>query len=401
MRTYEGMRLPPTTDPHTRNELLKVDKFLRALGPALRFAIEQGNQPRAVISGGSGPGGSSGSGGTTGDHNHSDVGQGGKIIGTPFSSILLYGQFGLNTQAASGFAPVLVDLKGISNTAIPLAVRRWGSAHIGPLIAAYDESGVLVFQFNVDATTYANIIIGGTGHSGSIGLADGATGYIGYFFPTVLSNDHSWVFPDEDGDVLLDYAIQTVGNKTLAITNLLQSNTVSSGVSFSDVNTASKQLRMILSPCTAGTNNALSFACTASRTYSFPNVTGQVVAVGNDPSPVAAGALGKEDLTAQAAAVAATNLTNGGLSGFYNVQYDLEVTTLQAGVGTVEMQVTYTDHIGATTQVGAAPLTLQALGRQRGCFQVWLNSGELGYQTNVVTQALARYALHVRVIYLG
>lgn len=140
---------------------------------------------------------------------------------------------------------------------------------------------------------------------------------------------------------------------------------------------------------------------TANRTQLLFNMTGTHPLVGDDPPAVAAGAMGKVDSTAQAAAVASTNLTNGALAGMYAVEYTLLVTTADAAAGTIQFSTGYTDTLGATTQVGVA-LSLIATGRQTGRFIAQLASGELSYLTTLTgIIGAARYALYVRVVYLG
>jgi hypothetical protein len=125
------------------------------------------------------------------------------------------------------------------------------------------------------------------------------------------------------------------------------------------------------------------------------------VIVGDDPPAVAAGNLGKVDLTAQAAGIGATNLSSTPPAGYYVVSYTLLVTTLDLTAGTIQFQINYTDTLGATTQAGAA-LILTATGRQTGEFQVQVASGDISYQTNVVGAVnAARYALFVRTTFYG
>lgn len=110
---------------------------------------------------------------------------------------------------------------------------------------------------------------------------------------------------------------------------------------------------------------------------------------------------GAVDSTGLAAAVGATTLYTPPAAGYYVVHWTLEITTLDATAGTMQFQVNYTDDIGATNQVGAA-LLLTAQGRDRGTFQVYVASGAITYQTNLVGAVNnARYALRVRLESLG
>jgi hypothetical protein len=105
------------------------------------------------------------------------------------------------------------------------------------------------------------------------------------------------------------------------------------------------------------------------------------------------------DRTAQVAAIGATTLAS--TAGYYAIHYTLEDTTADLAAGTIQFQVNYTDDIGATTQAGAA-LALTATGRDRGSFEVYLASGNLQYQTNLVGLiGTAAYALRVRAEYMG
>lgn len=144
---------------------------------------------------------------------------------------------------------------------------------------------------------------------------------------------------------------------------------------------------------------------TANRTQLLLNMTGTHPLVGDDPPAVAAGAMGKVDSTGLGATglgVPLTNLTSGALAGMYLVDYTLIVTTADVTAGTINFQASYTDTLAATNQADALPLALNATGRQRGQFVVQLASAELSYQTNLTgILATARYALYVRVIYLG
>jgi hypothetical protein len=163
---------------------------------------------------------------------------------------------------------------------------------------------------------------------------------------------------------------------------------------------STKRVYFDVSGITTATDRTLTVQ-DANGTIALLSSRGDYVTVGNDPPAVAAGAMGKVDLTAQAAAIGSTNLTNGAAVGYYRVSYYLEDTTSDVTAGTIQFGIAYTDDIGATTQAGAA-LALTATGRDRGAFQVYLVSGELSYSTTLVGLiGAARYALHVRVEFLG
>jgi hypothetical protein len=111
---------------------------------------------------------------------------------------------------------------------------------------------------------------------------------------------------------------------------------------------------------------------------------------------------GAVNATAQAAAIGATTLYAAPAAGYYVFHYTLEVTTADATAGTIQVQVNYMDDVGATNQTGVA-LVLTATGRDRGSFQVYANAAQnIQYQTNVTGAVnAARYALRVRLVYLG
>jgi hypothetical protein len=160
---------------------------------------------------------------------------------------------------------------------------------------------------------------------------------------------------------------------------------------FYDFTTTTKKLGIDASGITAATT----------RYWGALDVSGANVLSGDQAPAVSAGRMGKVDATAQGAAIGATNLTNGAKVGYYVVHYTIEDTTADVTAGTIQFQIGYTDDIGATTQVGAA-MAMTAVGRDRGSFQVYLASGELSYQTNLVgIFGAAKYALRVRVVFLG
>lgn len=80
------------------------------------------------------------------------------------------------------------------------------------------------------------------------------------------------LFPATGGTMLTSLnTVSPVANKTFNSTNVLQCNSASSGVSFSDSGTASKRLRVITSSAVG--NNAIAIKSTAARTYTTPDVT--------------------------------------------------------------------------------------------------------------------------------
>lgn len=86
------------------------------------------------------------------------------------------------------------------------------------------------------------------------------------------STNPTLLFPSAGGTLLTSLnTVSPVANKTFNSTNVLQCNSASSGVSFSDSGTASKRLRVITSSAVG--NNAIAIKSTAGRTYTAPDVT--------------------------------------------------------------------------------------------------------------------------------
>ncbi len=99
-------------------------------------------------------------------------------------------------------------------------------------------------------------------------------------------------------------------------------------------------------------------------------------------------------LTAQAAAIGATNFTNANVAGLYDIVAYLEVTTLDATAGSIALVIGFTDDVGATT-ISIASIALTATGRYPAArLAVRLASGNITYAVNV-TGAVnnARFAL--------
>jgi hypothetical protein len=158
----------------------------------------------------------------------------------------------------------------------------------------------------------------------------------------------------------------------------------------SDDGDATKKLALEVSAITAGTT----------RTASAPNVPGLLVLAGNGADPPAAGAIGKVNRTAQVADIASTKLTDTTPAGLYVVSCALECTTADGAAGSVIVTFSWTDDVGATTQVLTQVLT--ATGRQTLTFTVYLASGNITYAvTHTVGYGTSQYALRVRAGFTG
>jgi hypothetical protein len=201
------------------------------------------------------------------------------------------------------------------------------------------------------------------------------------------------------GDFVITVGTQTLANKTLSSTCLLIASTASTGVSFQDTTTSSKKLRVVLSGAVG--NNSFTFTNTAARNYGFGDLTGNVVTVGDQAPAVSAGRLGKIDLTAQAADIGSTNLSNTPPAGIYEVEVLLVVTASDAGAGTATVTIGWTDVLGATTDATVTK-ALTTTGRSKATIPMQVNSGNITYTvTGGGTYGTARYALYIRIISLG
>lgn len=99
-------------------------------------------------------------------------------------------------------------------------------------------------------------------------------------------------------------------------------------------------------------------------------------------------------LTAQAADITTTNITNGNVAGTYRVSYDLLDTTADATAGVVTLTLAYTDAAGSTTNTTTQVLT--GLGRSSGSVYIQLASGSISYATSHTGLfGTAKYALYI------
>lgn len=211
-----------------------------------------------------------------------------------------------------------------------------------------------------------------------------------------LTGNRFYSFPDGSGQVVIGgVAAVLVG----AATSTFTSNTAGSGASFSDLTVTSKKLRFVLSGAVG--SNSITLANTAARNYGLGNLAGNIVIVGDDPPAVASGALGKEDLTAQAADITSVNLSNTPPAGLYMVEAYLVCTALDAGAGTATLTLGWTDVLGATTDATVTK-ALTSTGRSKAIIPMQVSSGNITYTiTGGGTYGTARYALYLRVLALG
>lgn len=259
-------------------------------------------------------------------------------------------------------------------------------------LAWFDKDGNLtvpnIVSTNPSGITRIAIDSSGT-FTGTGLILDDGSGFLYQIGSTgSLAADVILTLPTSDGQLVSNLGVVTLTNKTLGSTTKIQCGSGATRAFFVKDTSTTVGFRFETTDLSAA------------RVYRVQNLTGTIPLVGDDPPAVAVGAMGKVDLTAQTTAIGSTNLTNGGLTGIYKVDYVLSVTTADVGAGSVQFQIGYTDRVGATTQAGAT-LALTATGRQQGSFTLYLNSGELSYLTNVVTIGSAQWAIDARVTYLG
>ncbi len=143
--------------------------------------------------------------------------------------------------------------------------------------------------------------------------------------------------------------------------------------------------------------SGITAATTRSRRYLDTSGSGVVVGSAGTGSAF----LDVKNLTGQSAAIGATNLVNGGPTGQYLIFWNLGITTTDGTAGTVQVQINYTDDVGATNQTGTA-VALTGSNRDDAGAIFYLASGNVTFQTNVVGAVnAARYALRIRCMYLG
>jgi len=151
----------------------------------------------------------------------------------------------------------------------------------------------------------------------------------------------------------------------------------------------------------------LAFECSAitsttTRTMTVLNLSGAPVVVGDDPPAVAAGSLGKVDLTAQTADITTTNLSNTPPAGVYEVEVYLLCTTADVTAGSLTVTLGWTDGVGATTSTPITAFTLAATGRTSGRQLMQVASGNITYAVAITGgYGTSQFAVYVRTVALG
>jgi hypothetical protein len=310
--------------------------------------------------------------------------------------------------------------------------------------------------FNQQITAIIGLLAGSPGNAGTLGVHTGSAGANDFVGLTSLASTlRSQVLQDASGTLALLEAAQTFtttqtiqpatdvvalklkANATGAV-NLLEGYDNSGALMLAVPETGVLYVNgLTFYPSTpVGTGNGVSFAAatlTGSRTATFPDATGTVclltatqtltnktisrlqtattvkgtpVIAGDNTGATTANLMSKLALTAQAAAIAATNITDTCPAGLYRVTYYLETTTAQVGDGTIAFKIAYTDRVGATTQTTAATLSLAATTTGTtalsGSFVFYMASGNCQYSTVLTgAQTNSRYSVDARCEYLG
>ena len=274
----------------------------------------------------------------------------------------------------------------------------------GALLArvADNESITGSWDFNSDNDGFLRVLSqdSGGGYDGVGLLVTDSVNMVKLAVNALQSADGQLRFPDcSAADLILLGSTETVTvqNKIMATGTKLRVNATGTNCVFQDASSSTKQMGLDISAITAG----------STRAYSGLNLTGAIPLVGNDPPAVAAGALGKVDLTAQAAAIGATNLSSTPPAGLYRVDVYAVCTTAQAAI-TLDVNIAWTDTLGATNRNVTAepgstafPLLMTGTGRASASLLCQVASGDIAYSTVCAGLTTGRYALYIRVMSLG
>lgn len=255
-----------------------------------------------------------------------------------------------------------------------------------------DNGGLLLIEANL-----------GSGGGPFVKFRDTGTGNSLLLQAPNLAGSTTLSLPDTTDTLVARNTTETLAQKTLAISCKLICDSILSGGSFVDTGDNTKVFRVITSGSSTGVRSAIAFINTVATTYTaMKDLSGNIPVVGDDPPAVAAGALGKVDLTAQTANIGTTNLSSTPPAGFYEVEVILMCTTSAVGAGTLAVVVGWTDNVGATTNTVITGFILTATGRTTGRALLRVASGDITYAVTVTgIYSTAAYAVYVRVIALG
>lgn len=439
MKNYEGMKLPAAVDRTVRNELLKVDKYLRQSSVVLAKLARATNYPSVIVqSTVPGPGGA----GNLPDHTHARTGQGGSVLGDVFSTMTAAGQwvFTVNGQPGIKFGNVDGATSVVEfHSGLARAIMSWrdNNNSLGPPLQTVDYIGCPGARFYP--------------------YKDG-----GGQFDTAYGQDvvDAWVMICNEGITYSFYTNNGAGQPSFLrcqwqgngdfdnygrVAIRKSSATGPSTIELRLERTgAGSQYMAFRANATIGTSHTYIFPGTlasgiwnvaasgATGTISMLTATRGAILRGNSTPAWGVLALGaadtflrsdgtdlvqtedlaksgaaKVDLTGQTAAIGTTNLVaSGHTAGVYRVSVVALCTTASgSGSPTLDVTIGWTDNVGAATALAVTGLSLSATAAGGKTGSVILRStgaAAITYATTVNSASGSpQYALYTRVERLG
>jgi len=393
MRTFPNFRLNAFKDSDERGEVKKVIDHLRQVSGALSRSVFPGTQPAANPV-------STSSGSTLPAPLPGDMLYGGVLNW----SKLAIGTDGYLLQVASGSPawgglPVHDHSNAAQGGNIPET-----SITDGTLLARVAGNEVITgaWEFGNSGSQYVQVDSADGGIFDGLGLLiQGGTG----FKAKLCGNstqvaDIDVILPATDGNLIGVNDTATVSNKTMAASTKIRCNT-STGTTFQDNSSTTKQMRFDVSGITAG----------STRSNKWIDTAGSIVLTGNTTS--ASGVLGISDLTAQTGSITSTVLLTGNSTsaGFYRVACYMATTTAGTIGDVVKMTVTSNDGAAHTTDLVLWPASQTApttpiLNHDLGTLNFasfgraelyCAASQNIAFTTTVTKTGTPQYAIHVRI----
>jgi hypothetical protein len=283
-------------------------------------------------------------------------------------------------------------------TALTITGTNLTSANV---INVTDYNGVASFRMKFNGPIYlcdsdgssANEVV--RFYKGSI---DDAGSFYGSFTTGSLTANRSISFPDISGQMVLAAGAQTIQGKTF------------SSATANYINVSAMRFRKD----TSSTTDYFVFGsagATGARTLTLPDTTGNVSISGNTTvagaGTAAAGAMGKLDVTAQAASIGTTTLVTGnaGSVGMFRVSVATTCSTAGADKDTIKHTIGWTTAGVARTQVSATIDLDNTANQQNVVYTLYADASTNITLTTTYTQvggaADGKYDLHSRVTFLG
>ena len=189
--------------------------------------------------------------------------------------------------------------------------------------------------------------------------------------------------PNFDGTIATIATAQTLSDKTLDTSNILQVTSSGTGAHFADSTTATKKLYIQTS---GGSGNNLFDIKGAGRSYEFPNISGVMLE-----------RIGQVDLTGQTASLGPTNMTAPTFASVYPIWVYAKCTTAGNAGDLLSVSIGWTDGTAQSkTVIAALDLsTLNAYGE--GQVITYIASATAPTYTTVVTKTgTPQYMLRIR-----